>query len=205
MDQFGSSTRSHAQDAPILLSAKRTGAILLPHIVERAIEDDVVCQALLDTGNRRFLVFLTRDGQLIRLTLRRPPCLRDNGGFPTGSFGDLLHPIRHKLSRFLGGCVAVEESVAVDGAIVRGSAKFWVSFHSHHGVDGDNRAVVAGGFENGFGLADSTCDLTNRSAAVVDQFIADADSIDNAPISIYSTDDGLAFALYLVNIEDAQK
>lgn len=196
---------SHAQDAPVLLRSKSTGAVLLPHIVERAVEDDVVGQALLDAGNGRFLVCLARDRQLVRLTLRRPPGLRDHGGFATGSFGNLLHPVRHKLSRFLGRRVTVEESVAVDRAIIRGGAKFRVGFHGHHGVDRDDRAVVAGGFENGFGLADSTGDLTNGSATVIDQFVADADGIDNAPISFHSADNSLTFALYLVDIEDAQK
>ena len=164
----GLCTGGHAQNAPVLLRAKRPGVVLLPHIVEGAVEDDIGGEALLDAGNRRLLVSLAGDREFIRLTLRRPASLRHDRGLTTGSLGDLLHPVRHKLPRFLGRRVAIEESVAVDGAKVGGGAEFWMGFHGHHRIDRDDGAVVPSGFENGSGLTNSSGDLTNRSAAVVD-------------------------------------
>ena len=60
------STRSVAQDPPIALSSERTSTVLLPHIIERRIQNCVIRKAFFDTRDGRLLVFWAGDGDAIR-------------------------------------------------------------------------------------------------------------------------------------------
>jgi len=95
--------------------------------------------------------------------------------------------------------------MAVDGTKVGCSAKCGVVLHGNHRVNGDNRATVAGAFEDAADLADGASDLPNRGSTIVDELVAYADGVDNTPISLDSVDECLAFALHLMDVKDAQE
>lgn len=103
------------------------------------------------------------------------------------------------------GCLSVEESMAIDGTEVGCSAKCGVVFHGNHRVNGDNRAIVTGTFQDAAHLANGASDLPDRGSTVVDEFVAYADSVDNTPIPLDSVDECLAFAFDLVDIKDTQE
>lgn len=95
--------------------------------------------------------------------------------------------------------------MAVDGAKVGCSAKCGVVLHGNHCVNRDNRAIVAGAFQDAACLADGASNFPDRGATVVDKFVAHADSVDDTPISLNSVDECLAFALDLMDIKDTQE
>ena len=95
--------------------------------------------------------------------------------------------------------------MAVDGAKVGCSAKCRVVLHGNHGVNRDNRAIIAGAFQNSARLADRASDLPDRGSTVIDKLVTYADSIDNTPISLDSVDECLAFTLNLVDIKNTQE
>lgn len=95
--------------------------------------------------------------------------------------------------------------MAVDGTKVGCSAKCGVVLHGNHRVNRDNRAIVAGTFQDAAHLANGAGDLPDRGSTVVDEFVAYADSVDNTPISLDSVDECLAFALNLMDIKDTQE
>ena len=93
--------------------------------------------------------------------MRRPSGLSHNRGLATGSLRYHLGPIKHERAGFIRRRLSVEESVAVDGAEVGGRAEFGIVLHGNHSVDCDDRAIVAGTFEDAAGLADGASDLPN--------------------------------------------
>ncbi len=134
-----------------------------------------------------------------------PSRLGDHHVFPARSLRDLFGPALYKVAGILGKYVAVEEGVAVDGAKVGGLAELGVGFHGDHGVDCDHRTIVARGFECRFNLADSCSDLTDRGSTVVDQFVADADCIDKAPITVDGAGNCFAFICDAAEIKYAEE
>ena len=93
--------------------------------------------------------------------------------------------------------------MAVDGAVVGGGTEADVVLHGHHGVDGDDGAVVSGGLEELAGLVDGGGDLVDGGFAVVDELVADADGVDAGPVAVDGVDEGLGLGGDFVDVEDA--
>lgn len=76
--------------------------------------------------------------------------------------------------------------------------------HGHHGINGDDRARIASGFEGTAGLSNGANDCTGI-ASFVDQLVANADGVDSAPVTVNCTGDRLALLLDLSDIVNAEE
>jgi len=148
-------------------------------------------------------VFWRSNNETRCIPLRWPSSLSHNNGLATRRLRDHLGPVGHKGAGLLCRCVSIKEGVAVNGAEVGCSTKFGVFLHGNHRVNCDDRAIVAGSFEDAAGLANGASDLPNRGSTSVDELVAYADSVDDTPISFDSVDECLGFALHLIDMENA--
>lgn len=199
-------TRRIPINPPITLSTVRAPAINLPQIVKHIIKNHILPHFRPDGPNGRILIRLGRNGQIVGLALRRPARFRHHDGFRSArGIAHQIHPLLHEIAGGGGEHVPVEEGVAVDGAEVRGVAQVRVGFHGDHGVDRHDGAAVSGALEGAAHLADGRGDLADRGPARVDELVADADGLDDAPVAAHGADDGLAFVGDLGNVEDAEE
>ena len=138
----------------------------------------------------------------IRPPLRRPPTLANNNSLATTSrLRNLLSPLLDEVAGALGEDVAVEKGVAVYGAEVGGCAEGGVVFHGDHGVDGDDGAAVAGGFEGGAGGGDGGGYLACGCFAAVYELVAYVDGVYEGPVAFDGGGDCLDFALDRVYVK----
>lgn len=150
-----------AVDAPVLLCAELRGRVLLPQVVVRVEQDQVAGKRRLQRRNRLLLLIGAGDGLAVRGSFGGPARLGDDGRLATGRCTDLLCPVKDEFPRTAGFDVAVEEGVAVDGAVVGGRAQLNVREHGNHGVDRNDGSIVASFPERVAGLVHSTNDLVD--------------------------------------------
>ena len=197
-----STTWRITHDSPKLLSAKCSPTILHPQVVESRIKDQIILKSPLQRLNRSLLILHARNRLAVRFARRRPPSLRHDNRL-LRRIGNLLDPAKDELAGVGSGDFAVEEGVAVDGAVVGSGAEADVVLHGDHGVDGNDGAVVSGVFEELAGLSDGSGDLVDGGFAVVDELVADADGIDARPVAVDGVDEGLGLGGDFVDVEDA--
>ncbi len=116
----------------------------------------------LQTRNRRLVVLLTGHSFIVMVSLRRPARFGDYSRLPTRSLTNLLSPIFDEIASTGGERIAIEESVAIDRAEVRGGAELDVVFDGGHRVNSDDGPAVASALEGCFRGADSCGDLARR-------------------------------------------
>ena len=192
-------------DTPILLAPVRGSTVFLPQVVEGAVVDEVAREAALQRANGILMLALPGNGLIIIAPLRRPPRLRHHHRLPPGCITDVLRPFLDKRPSTGGQHVAVEESVAVDSAEIRGLAEARVVLHGSHGVDGDDGTAISCALELRSRGPDRTRDLAYRCGAGVHQFVPDTDGVDDRPIPVqrrFHGGDGVRDA---VDIEDPEE
>ena len=95
--------------------------------------------------------------------------------------------------------------MAVGGAVVRRGAEFWVGNQGVEGVDGDDGARVACGFELGLCGRDGGDYGRGGGCAGVDLLVADGDGGDVGPVACDGGDQGRGFGRGLGDVEDARE
>nr|POE48684.1 hypothetical protein CFP56_38781 [Quercus suber] len=193
----------HAVDAPVLLGAKGAAVVLLPHVVVRVEQVEAAREGGLERADGRLLVGLAGHGLLVGVTLRRPAGLGDDGLLATAGGRDALGLAEHELTGLVGGDPPVEEGVAVGGDVVTDLAESGVGDDGDEGVDGDDRAGVAGQQKLRLGHGDGGGDLHDGLGARVDELVTDGDGVDGAPVAVDGGADGAELGDDGVDVEDS--
>ena len=93
--------------------------------------------------------------------------------------------------------------MAVGCCVVGHLAESWVLDDLVEGVDGDDVTVETGSLEERLGLFHRRHDLVDSAGAAVDDFVADGDGVDSAPVAFGGVDDELGFVGDITNVPDA--
>lgn len=184
--------------------------VLLPHVVESSEQEDrggAGGERALDRRNGSGLVGWGWDCLVVGLPLPWPAGLSDDDG--------LVLVCEHGLQSWdlageeragvCGGGVAIEEGVAVDGAVVGGIAERWVGTSGNEGINSDDLSVVASGLQKPTDGANGSNDLGSGGGTIVDKLVSDRDGIELAPVTLSGGDDDFDLRFEGVDIEDTSE
>lgn len=202
--------RGVTEEAPELVGEERGSTVRLPQVVETCEEDDVLGvggEGALDGRQSSGLVCDGGDGHAVGGSLPWPPSLSNEDALVL--VGQHIDKGAHLGSQELAraGCcdTAVKEGVAVDSAVVGRVAERRVSATSHEGVNGNHAACETRSPKLRASRTYSRDHSRGRSNAGVDNLIANADSVERAPVAIGSGDNGRNLRVESVEVEDAGK
>ena len=160
-------------------------------------------ESLLEAGDGLLLLTDTRDRSTFGRTRLGPSRFCDDNFLAICDSCNLIMSVLHEPTCTGSASLRIEEGVGVGSTIIRSCADGRKSGVLVEGIDRNDVSIIAGTSKNASSLVDSCSDLISRTEAIVDDLVADIDSVNWTPVTTDLIDEGIDIILNVVDEVDA--